>query len=289
MTTKNFLTLFAIVSITLGTVSCKKDTTDDTTAAEIETTFEATGNQAVADNLNQDDGEVMEEAAARNGVLGGLNGCGGILTSNWIGNCAVVTVTGAFPAKNIKIDFGTGCTFPAGVNGITRKGIINILLTDSLRALNSKATITFDNYYVNDYKREGTIVRTNTTQAGASTRSHNRTVTGGKITAPDGRFWLHTANLDITQTEGVATVCDIRDDVYTITGTRSTTNAQGKTRTSTTQTPLQKKVSCENIDQGILKIQGPNHFAILDFGNGTCDRLATISIDGRPARTILLR
>ena len=45
-------------------------------------------------------------------------------------------------------------------------------------------------------------------------------------------------------------------------------------------TRLEKKVICENIDKGSIKITGPNHFALIDFGDGICDRDATISIDG---------
>jgi hypothetical protein len=284
MTTKTIFKLFVVLAITFSLTSCKKDKAE--TVDEIETTFEISENQAMSDNIDQDAGEVTEESAARNGLLGATNLCGSPAFPNWIGTCATVTITGTFPSKNIKIDFGTGCTGP---NGRVRKGIINIVLTDSMYKPGSVATITFDNYFVNGYKREGTIVRTNTTQVGSFTRSHNRTVTNGKITAPDGRTWTHSCNINITQIAGLLTPCDWTDDAYSIEGTRTATNAQGKTRTATTQTALQKKVSCSNIDQGILKIQGPNHFALIDFGNGTCDNLATISVDGRPARTIILR
>jgi hypothetical protein len=284
MTVKPFLKLLVVAAITFSLASCRKDRA--AAIDEIETTFEASENQAKADNLSQDAGDIMEEAAARNGLLGSANGCNNPSTMNWIGACATITVTGSFPAKNIKIDFGTGCTSP---NGVVRKGIMNILLTDSVRTPGSKATITFDNFYVNGFRKEGTIVRTNTTVAGSNTRSHNRTVTDGKITSPAGKYWLHSSNLDITQTGGVNTPCDITDDVYQISGTRTVTNSEGKTRTGTTQTPLQKKTNCSNIDQGILKIQGTNHYAIIDFGNGNCDNQATISIDGRPTRNITLR
>jgi hypothetical protein len=284
MKAKNILPALIIASFIMAFSSCKKDRSS--TIDEIETTFEISENQAVSDNLNQDAGDVMEEAAARHGLTGGGNGCGNPNTMNWIGQCATITVTGNFPAKNIKIDFGAGCTSP---NGVIRKGIVNILLTDSVRTPGSKATITFDNYFVNAFKKEGTITRTNTTIAGSNTRSHNRTVTNGKITGPNGKYWLHSSNIDITQTAGVNTPCDITDDVYTLTGTRTATNAAGKSRTSSTQTPLQKKTSCSNIDMGILKVEGPNHYAIIDFGDGACNNLATISIDGRPARNIILR
>jgi hypothetical protein len=284
MKAKNILPALIIASFIMAFSSCKKDRSS--TIDEIETTFEISENQAVSDNLNQDAGDVMEEAAARHGLTGGGNGCGNPNTMNWIGQCATITVTGNFPAKNIKIDFGTGCTSP---NGVVRKGIVNILLTDSVRTPGSIATITFDNYYVNTFKKEGTITRTNTTVAGSNTLSHNRTVTNGKITGPNGKYWLHSSNIDITQTAGINTPCDITDDVYTLTGTRTATNAAGKSRTSSTQTPLQKKTSCSNIDMGILKVEGPNHYAIIDFGDGACNNLATISIDGRPARNIILR
>jgi hypothetical protein len=283
MTTKKLFILssFALLSITF--ISCKKD--KETNSEEIETTFELSGNQAVADNLSQDAVDVVEEAAGRNNLLG-QTATGTVTTNNWLAPCAVITVTGNFPTKNIKIDFGTGCLGP---NGVFRKGIVNVLLTDSLRNIGSTATVTFDNYYVNGYKKEGTITWTNTTTPGSNTRSWNRTVANGKITAPNGSYWLHTANITFVQIAGVSTPLNITDDVYEITGTRTVTNAAGKTRTSTTQTALQKKTSCNNIDKGILRVQGPNHTALIDFGDGTCDNLATISIDGRPARTIILR
>ncbi len=283
-TKKTWLMLVAFVAITL--VSCKKDRAEQ--IEEIETTFELSESQAVSDNLNQDATEVLDEAAARENLLGAdgaTNPCG-MPTPTWIGSCATVTVTGSFPAKNIKVDFGTGCTSP---NGVVRKGVINFLLTDSIRKSGAVVTTTFDNYYVNNFKKEGTVVRTNTTTTGSSTRSFNRTVTNGKITSPVGKVWQHSSNVNITQTAGVSTPCNLLDDVFTIEGTRTVTNAQGKTRTSTTQTPLQKKRICANIDQGVLKVQGTNHYAIIDFGNGNCDNQATISIDGRTPRNISLR
>ncbi|MBL0144459.1 MAG: hypothetical protein IPP48_00475 [Chitinophagaceae bacterium] len=86
-----------------------------------------------------------------------------------------------------------------------------MLLTDSVRNPGSVATITFDNYYVNSFKKEGIITWTNTSTA--TVRSWNRRVVDGKITAPNGNFWLHTANLTFTQTAGINTPLNITDDV----------------------------------------------------------------------------
>lgn len=290
MKTKQLLTVLTAAIFAVAISSCKK-TSNGASAEEIETTFELSGDQAVADNLTQDDNDVVVEATTNADLAGtspaSPSGPGGpVVTGNFLGSCAVVTITGSFPAKNIKIDFGTGCTSPWGV---VRKGIINIVLTDSLRKTGATATVTFDNYYVNGFKKEGTIIWTNTTVAGSGTPSFRRQVQNGKITSPAGVYWLHTADINITQTAGASTPNNLTDDIFSITGTRTVTNPAGKTRTSTTQTALQKKAACANVDQGVVRVDAPNHYALIDFGNGTCDNLATISIDGRTPRTIILR
>jgi hypothetical protein len=287
MKTKHLLV--AITVCTISFASCKKDKSADS-IAEIETTFDLSGKQAMADNLTQDVNDVLDEAAANNNLNGATpstpNPVGPATTNNNLGSCAIITVTGNFPAKNIKVDFGTGCTNAAGV---TRKGVINIVLTDSVRKTGSIAIVTFTDYFVNGYKKEGVITWTNTTVAGSGMPSWNRKVENGKITAPNGDYWLHTANINITFTSGANTPNNLTDDVFSITGTRTITNPAGKSRTSTVLTALQKKTACSNIDKGTVQVQGPNHTAIIDFGDGTCDKIATISIDGKAARTILLR
>ncbi len=274
------LTAFAVISLS----SCKKDTatTDD---SEFETTFELSADQGISENLTQDAQEILNEAAVTNNFSGsslvaGTEGTTGILS------CATVTVTPqvGFP-KNIVIDFGTGCTSP---NSVLRSGKINVTLTDSLRSPGSVATMTFDNFKVGRFKKEGTITWTNTSTAG--TKSWRRTCVNGKITNTlTSNYWLHSGTQDIVQTAGATTPLILTDDVFSITGSRTVTNANGRTRTGIVLTALQKKTSCDNIDKGTYKIQGTNHYAIIDFGNGTCDDQATISIDGRPARAFTLR
>jgi hypothetical protein len=280
MNTKKLLTLSATAAL-LFLNACKKNNND--VIDEYETTFELSGDQAIADNLTEDANDVFNEAAMDNNLMGGRPvspaGTMGIL------GCATVTVTPAtgFP-KTMLIDFGTGCTAP---NGITRKGKITVVLSDSVRKTNSTAVMTFQDYFVNGFKKEGIITWTNTSQPG--TKSWQRKVENGKITAPSGNYWLHSGIKNVTQTAGVATPNILLDDVFSITGNHTVTNAAGKTRTGTILEALQKKTICENIDKGKVKIEGPSHYAIINFGDGACDKLATISIDGRPERTILLR
>ena len=282
MKLKIILPIAAIVAFAF--TSCKKDstTTDD---SAIETTFELSANQGIADNLTQDANDILNEAAYDKNLQGSGFAATPIEPNSTLA-CATVTVTPlvGFP-KNIVIDYGSGCTTP-GLNGVTRSGKINVTLSDSLRVSGSVAVMTFDNYYVKGYKKEGTITWTNISTPGV--KSWRRVCQNGKITAPTGNYWLHYGTEVITQTQGNNTPGNILDDVFTITGTKTVTNPAGLTRTGTILTPLQKKTTCSNIDQGTYQIQGPNHVAIIDFGDGSCDNIATISINGRPPRTFLL-
>ena len=279
MKIKSFLVAITLVSFAFSFNSCKKNDAAD----EMETTFELSGDQAIADNLTEDANDVFMEVAVDNNLAG--NFAPEPIISNNIIPCATITITPAsgFP-KTILIDFGVSCT---DQRGNTRSGKIRIVLSDSVRKTNSTAVMTFENYFVNSYKKEGTITWTNTSTPG--TRSWTRLTENGKVTAPDNRYWLHSGIRYVVQTAGVNTPMNLLDDIYSITGTHSVTNSSGATRDITVLEALQKKTACHNIDKGILKVQGPNHYATINFGNGTCDNLATISIDGRASRTIVLR
>ncbi|MBI1344310.1 MAG: hypothetical protein GC171_15405 [Terrimonas sp.] len=271
------LTAFLVVAA----LACKKDksTTDD----EIETTFQLSEDQAAGESLADDANVLFFEVAANAGLMTGRT-AQNYETTNSL-SCATVTITpqNTFP-KTIVIDFGSGCT---SMDGIARSGKINISLSDSVHHPGAVAIMSFDNYFVEDYKVEGTITWTNTSSPNGI--SWTRTIADGKITAPGGNYyWLHTGSKTVQQTAGANTPLNFLDDVYSITGDHTVTNPAGKSRTATITEVLEKKLICHNVSKGKIKIQGPNHFAILDYGDGTCDRVATISIDGNTPRTILL-
>lgn len=273
--------LFAAIAITA--TSCKKqDVLNETVTAEQETTFEISTGQALADNVTEDANAVFMEAAASRNLLGGSTQA--ITTTNCLNGVAVsVTPASGFP-KTIVINFGNGHT---AANGIVRAGKINIVLSDSVRKTGSTASITFTNYTVNGFKKEGTITVTN--KSTATAKAWQRKVENGKITAPDGRYWLHSGIRDAVQIAGAATPNTLLDDTYLITGNHSVTNAAGKTKNCYITEALEKKVVCDNIATGKLKVEGGNHIAVIDFGNGDCDKIATVSINGNAPRTITLR
>ena len=276
------LLLSATFVLLLATSSCKKETSVQDSDAEIESTIELTTDNAIADFMAEDDNDILMEAAEEKNLLGNF-----APTTNETNNflaCANITVTpqNGFP-KTILIQFDSTCT---NARGIKRSGAIRIVVSDSLRRSGSTAVMTFENYYVNYFKREGTHTFTNVSIPGG--KSWQRKVENGKITAPGGRFWLHASIKNVSQTAGLNTPVMLFDDVFSITGNASVTNPRGGTRSANILEPLQKKYACRYIDKGRIRFEAPNHFAILDYGNGDCNNTATISIDGRLPRIIIL-
>lgn len=282
MKIKQFLFAFAMLSLAIGFNSCKKN--DETVSEEFENTFQLSADQAVADNLTEDANDMFMQVADEQGIAGGFAPGGPVVINGFI-PCATVTITplSGFP-KTIVIDFGTSCT---DINGNVRSGKINITLSDSVRKSGSIAVMTFTNYFINGFKIEGTHTWTNTSIAPGRSWTHR--AENGKITAPGGRYWTHSGLRTVVQTAGVATPTRI-DDVFSITGNHTVTNSANISRDITVLDALIKRTDCANISGGKLKVQGPNHYAVIDFGDAaTCDNLATLSIDGRTPRVIVLR
>ncbi|UEG51206.1 hypothetical protein LK994_06925 [Ferruginibacter lapsinanis] len=286
MKAKHLLIAGTCVAFAISFSSCEKNDTAESPGTEIATTTDLANRQATSDNIAEDNNDIFMEASVSGNVTGNRPVAGRPLTPgppNIMGG-ATVTVTPlvGFP-KTITIDFGAGTTGPRGV---VRSGKINIVVSDSVRKSGSTAVMTFENYFVNGFKVEGTYTWTNTSTVGI--KSWKREVVNGKITNSSGIYWTHNGVKFVTQTEGSLTPFDLSDDVFSITGTHTIMNMLGRERTVTIVTPLIKATSCRYISQGSIKIQGPNHNVVIDFGAGTCDNLATISLDGLAATQIEL-
>lgn len=260
--------------------SCKKEG-NSTGDLSTEETIELSTDNAVSDYMTEEDNGLLMDVTTETNLQG--DGFGPQTTENLL-PCASITVTPlqGFP-KTIRITFDSTCTSP---HGLVRSGVVQIVISDSLRRPGSTAVMTFENYYVNGFKKEGTITWTNNSIP--PVRSWERKVENGKITTPNGRYWTFQSIKSVTQTAGSSTPIRL-DDVFSISGNGSVTNMNGVTRSATIIEPLQKKFICANIDKGKVRFETPNHYAILDYGNGECDRIATISINGGNPRIIILR
>ena len=273
MKSKKSIAIFLLGIFCLTQISCKKLSNSND-----ETSYDLSSKQAISDGLTEDiNNLVLGAIDDKNYTFKNYNNA---TVDNGLPACATISVSGSFPNKLININFGSGCIDSFG---IFRSGIIHILLSDSIRTYGSTVTVNFENYHVKKYKKEGTIIWTNQTPNNSiNTRIWNRQIQNGKITdTTDGRYWLHSSMKTVNQYEGTLTPRTRIDDKYKIyNGSGNITNNSGTIMTTTILDTLFKSFSCAHIDKGTVKIERTNHYAVLDYGNGDCDNLATITIDG---------
>jgi len=155
----------------------------------------------------------------------------------------------------------------------SRKGIIKAVFDTNWTM--SGATVTMDlmDYYVDEIKYEGRLTITRN-----SSTSFTATVTNGKCTSGS---WTILWNCSRTLNINLGDPNVLGDDVSTISGTASGTDRNGETFSVNITTPLRREMACRWVTSGVmtLKLDGKKDRTI-DFGNGTCDNDATLTIDG---------
>lgn len=193
-------------------------------------------------------------------------------------NCATVTHDTISVPHTITIDFGSvNCLCN---DGRYRRGQILISYQGAYKDSGSVHTITFNNYYVNDNHVMGSKQVTNMGHNSSGHLFYTIVVNGQIIKAVTQDTILWNQNRVRTYLQGDSTQSKL-DDVYSITGSGSGQKANGTHYTMTITSPIIKAMSCQWIEQGTVEIQPTGgYLRILDFGNGTCDDQATITVNG---------
>ena len=186
------------------------------------------------------------------------------------------------PIGDISIDFGTeGCT---DARGNVRKGIINIHFDGRRFISGSTVTTTFDGYEINGIQLEGTRVLTNVSTSTQDLPKFQVELTDGKATWPDGttatrnhcivRQWI----LGNTRLEDRLEVSACPD----VTPTAYGTNRRGVEYQMTIIEPLVYKRACPFMAvSGVKQFVAEGKTITIDYGDGECDRIVVITIDGR--------
>jgi hypothetical protein len=203
-------------------------------------------------------------------------------------SCPTITVTnptaGTWP-KTITINYGAGCT---GFYGSTRSGKITIVVTEKRSVVGATRTVTFDNYYFNGNKIEGTHILT-TMPLNGSHPVFSVKLTGGKMTLPGGKTIERAFDHQREWTVGYTTPKNVWDDEYLITGTATGKGINGNAYTNTILTALHWTRVCEFIVSGTIKFERTGvEPVVLDYGTGTCDNKATLT-RGANTKEILLK
>lgn len=262
---------FLVIALSVVIFSCKKDKKEEPNNAEA---IQLSVANNVSETAYDDVFNVILEDGFNKGVAAKENSCANVTLSN--------TDPNTFP-KTMTIDFGTGCSS----NGITRKGKIIATLSGKILATGTTVTVSFDNYHVNDFKVEGTFSITN--NSGGAGLSLTTQTTNGKLTYPDGTtYYTYSGTHTLIQSAGAGTP-SIADDSFSITGNSTTASSAGNSLTVSITTPLVKNALCTNIVSGVQSFTYNSIGGTLNYGDGTCDKIATLTIGSYSQQIILPR
>jgi len=280
MKTLTFYSATCLLAATLFITSCKKEKQNEVQDTDTQT---AQDNSLAEETFN--DVNNIANQAVENGSLSTYRlseNPNGILSS-----CATVTITPdtAGTGGTVVVDFGST---PCFCNDYRfRKGIINISYTGMYRDSGTVIEITFDNYYVgrdtsNMYKVTGTKTVTN---RGHNTAGHTwfSIHVNGNLLKSSGQVltWNSDRQREWTAGESTTGLLQWGDDEYMITGSVNGTGFNGNSFTLTITQALHVALNCRWIKDGkfSLDISGkPTRF--VDYGSGSCDNDATVTING---------
>jgi hypothetical protein len=278
MKTKIFMMIAALAILSFS--SCTKEPAIDRTSLDL------ADDAAVTDAIYED---VFNTADNADIILDKLTK-GDASKSEMVVNdsCPSITIThlsdGIWP-KTITIDYGTGCT---GFFDNTRSGKIIIEVTGPRMETGSIKRVTFEDYFFNGIKVEGTKEVENMGYNNNQNLVFSVKLTTGKLILPDGKVIERSFEHQREWIAGFLTG-NIWDDEFLITGNASGININGFAYTNTIMTALHWKRVCRFVVSGIVKIEREGAEPIeINYGDGECDAVAIVTRGGE-SREIQLR
>lgn len=252
--------------------SCKKKEVE-----EKDSDTSSAAEQSLASSIVNDMTSIADEAGRTNNVSSfRTTGSTAILS-----NCASLSFDTLAAAKTVTVSFGsTNCL---GNDGRYRRGALILHFTGRYRDSLTVITVTPQNYFVNDNQVTGTKTITNNGHNAANHLVYTiqaniqilRANNAGTLT------WQSTRQREWTAGESTLSW---QDDMYSITGTASGTSSGGGSFQSNITSPLIRNMApgCRRYFTAGTIAHTPAGKATryLDYGNGTCDDQATVTING---------
>jgi hypothetical protein len=276
-----------LLSIALFIGCNSNEAVDISATSSVITTDDAVVNSeidATVDDVSiiaEDQFDVQKSAAAK--IASGSKTAAGM--KSMLPLCATVTSVLTNDTWTRTIDFGTqGCALP---NGNIVKGKIIISFSKNFTTPIKTISYTLVGFYHNGKLIEGTktitheLKSTDILAAIHPVTTHSIDV---KITYPDGKIYTRIGTRVREMVDGFTSITNWEDNVFKVWGYHITTFPNGSKYTCTTEktTPLLIKMSCKMPFpvSGAVEITKNDGQATLDYGNGDCDDLATITVKG---------
>ncbi|MCX6352953.1 MAG: hypothetical protein NTX03_14015 [Bacteroidetes bacterium] len=279
---KKLLTLCFIGALSVALItSCNKkdDGVTDTDAQE------AGGDFAEADKSFSDAFDATYDATTSHPGLFKTDNAETMLLTE----CATVTVEDSLSAtKKYLISFGNGTTDSClGKDGRYRKGKLHVSITGGkFRTTGAIISVTTDGYYVNSNHIQGTKTIVNKGAIGTANIVYEITIKGedgsseyAVITRPNGKShkWKATRTREVYFMTGTSIV-----DYCLHGGSGDGVTAGGATYTVKITNKLKTAPGCKWVESGSIEITPKGKLTrTIDFGTGACDRLATLTVNGK--------
>jgi hypothetical protein len=275
------MVVFAIVLI-----SCNKNDINDTTslATTISTSVaEIVGAQISSVtsanehsiSVEKFDGHSPAYVVGNYGIPGyGISGIGHMKFGiPHIDGCATVTVSSTTYPREIVIEYSGDCS---DHKSHIKKGKITINISDTLTHAGATETITYENFYIDSMKIELNATLKNLGKNASGNwvieKTYKQTITKNNDVCvrenDESAEWI--AGLETTSKS---------DNIYYLTGSGKVV-LNDTTYTKKITTPLLFDGSCDYIKSGVVELTKNNSTAVIDYGDGTCDNKATVTIDG---------
>jgi len=197
----------------------------------------------------------------------------------YLPDCVTITIVIVQNMKTVTLDFGDGCELR---NGNFVSGKIIFEYERDPEAATKMISYTFENFYFNrkNIAGGGSILRERSNENGnhQSTKTFDITVTW-----PDGSFASKVGVRVREWIEGQGTPA-WGDNVFLITGNGTFTKKNGTVLSAEIVEPLRRELACKFLVSGIVNLTKNENKGVLNYGDGACDDLATISINGGEER-----
>ncbi len=273
------LSILVLAFVGLVLTGCQsEDAVIDTTISE-EIDLKSTETEAEMDIISDETSALIEEAYLTEEFPETKSNA----TDRYLPDCVTITIVLVQNMKTVTIDFGEGCELR---NGNIVSGKIMLEYEKDPEAATKMISFEFDGFVFNDKAVEGngSILRERSNENGnpQSTRTGDVTVTW-----PDGTFANKNGTKIREWIEGAGTGA-WGDNVFLITGNWMFTKKNGNVLSANIITALRRELACKFIVSGLIELQKNENNALLDYGNGDCDDLATVSINGGERQEIHL-
>lgn len=191
--------------------------------------------------------------------------------------CATVTIDSASSGfVEVTVDFGNGCT---DANGNVRTGSFVATFTRPRWAGGATTDIEFINYTVNQVEIEGTYHHTFLGLNSSNQPEWDVEIDGSAIYSP-GDTLYYMSNRTRTWTNGFMPFNPNAIE-FSVTGTAQGERTNQPAWTATTLSPLVWAFGCPWLVSGEYELSVTGYpLYTIDFGNGTCDNIATITGNG---------